>query len=1239
MHPGTFRPRATAVALTLLGGCFLGVTSAHAATPPAHGGLPNVDRRAADAAPVPAAQRSARRTLDRSLGTTGEVRTDRASGGIARVGRTDALLTDASPRTPEQVVLGYVREQRAAFGLSKRDMTNLRLVARSVGPDGITHLRYNQVLDGVLAFDSGVSGHVTRDGRLISVTGAPVPNAELPSSAPPLSAGASLGHARTAVRSAGLPPRTTDVQSGPSRKTTFASGEQAVLRWSATADGPRLAWSVIADGEDDHRYDVLIDAENGAMLRRQDLTSHLGQARYFPSDPNTNPREPGTGLPPAAITMPPAWYDDDAGGTRLWGQFARTYLDPSSQDPAPGSEQVAPQIPSSNASSSNPDWLYAQSTTFLGAMPCPPSGCTWNSTLPISASTNAFQAATNAHVLASRFHDHLRAAPIGFDEASGNFQRTNPPGQGLGNDYVRVEVNDGEGLNNANMSTPPDGSAPRMQMYLWDYDFDVNGSDDAAIVYHEYGHGLSHRLVVNASGASTLNTFQAAMMGEAISDFYALDLLVHEGHLTDGPTVGDLKMGTYTSGPLGIRAKPIDCPVDPAGTTVACNDTFNTPVNGGYTFGDIANTYNFQGPDFTPHNGGEVWAETLWQIRQAVGRDTALALFTGGMRMVVDSPSMLDMRDAILQQAVAMRSHPDAADPVYTQLWAIFSDRGMGRDASADDHLQPDEDFTAPSGLIARTPTVSDPYPGGDNDGVIEPGETVAVQLPVTGIGLVDLPGVTGTLHNAGGPALTLRRSSTAWPMLGRGRTAVNSQPLTATLPPSICATPSSLALTVSSTEGSTTATAAVDPRPGSPESVAVVDATGTWQAPIPGITVASFAVQGSGTITDLDVRIDDLQHTWLGDLTVELIHPDGTTATLFSRLGNEEYNGTAITQAIFDSDAGSALPTGGSSSGGYPPISGRVRTENPTALNVFDGRPLAGTWKLRITDGYPGDAGTLHRWGLNPSGAAIPCGTLEIPAAATQTPNVHGQTTATVSGSVTPNGRATGLRFAYGTTTDYGQATAVVDVGAGDVAQLRSADLTSLQPATTYHYRVESIRENGQVAVVGEDRTFTTEAPAVDAEPPPVDTQPRGPIDPRTAPGDSGLFPVFDRTAPRFVGKLRTSLAKVRRATPARRRASFRFRLSEPGRVTAIVTRTQPGVRKGKRCVAKTTRTTENARRCTRTVTVTSASTTVRNAATTATLRLKAAGLPRGDYRVRLVAVDPSGNRSKPATLRLRVR
>lgn len=62
----------------------------------------------------------------------------------------------------------------------------------------------------------------------------------------------------------------------------------------------------------------------------------------------------------------------------------------------------------------------------------------------------------------------------GFDEASGNFQNNNQGRGGAGNDFVYADAQDGSGNNNANFSTPADGSNPRMQMFLWSPDQSKN---------------------------------------------------------------------------------------------------------------------------------------------------------------------------------------------------------------------------------------------------------------------------------------------------------------------------------------------------------------------------------------------------------------------------------------------------------------------------------------------------------------------------------------------------------------------------------------------------------------------------------------------------------------------------------------------------------------------------------------------------------------------------------------------
>lgn len=80
---------------------------------------------------------------------------------------------------------------------------------------------------------------------------------------------------------------------------------------------------------------------------------------------------------------------------------------------------------------------------------------------------------------------------------------------------------------------------------------------------------------------------------------------------------------------------------------------------------------------------------------------------------------------------------------------------------------------------------------------------------------------------------------------------------------------------------------------------------------------------------------------------------------------------------------------------------------------------------------------------------------TAAAPGAVTGPATVLGATSATLTGTVAPNGQATSYVFEYGTTTSYGTTTASVSAGAGTAAVKVSASLSGLQSGATYHYRL----------------------------------------------------------------------------------------------------------------------------------------------------------------------------------------
>jgi phosphodiesterase/alkaline phosphatase D-like protein len=94
-------------------------------------------------------------------------------------------------------------------------------------------------------------------------------------------------------------------------------------------------------------------------------------------------------------------------------------------------------------------------------------------------------------------------------------------------------------------------------------------------------------------------------------------------------------------------------------------------------------------------------------------------------------------------------------------------------------------------------------------------------------------------------------------------------------------------------------------------------------------------------------------------------------------------------------------------------------------------------------------------------------------PSATTGPVTSVGATTATISGTVNPNGTATTVHFQYGTSTSYGSQTQSASVGSGTSGVGVSASISGLKPGTTYHYRVVATNTSGTAN--GADGILTT--------------------------------------------------------------------------------------------------------------------------------------------------------------------
>jgi hypothetical protein len=99
---------------------------------------------------------------------------------------------------------------------------------------------------------------------------------------------------------------------------------------------------------------------------------------------------------------------------------------------------------------------------------------------------------------------------------------------------------------------------------------------------------------------------------------------------------------------------------------------------------------------------------------------------------------------------------------------------------------------------------------------------------------------------------------------------------------------------------------------------------------------------------------------------------------------------------------------------------------------------------------------------------------TVNAPIVTTTAATAVNATTATLNGTVNPNGVPATARFEWGTTISYGNLTDVIAIPAGNSPVSVSATLNGLTPNTTYHFRLIAMNAGG--SSTGGDVTFFTQ-------------------------------------------------------------------------------------------------------------------------------------------------------------------
>lgn len=577
--------------------------------------------------------------------------------------RQGRFLTKPSNRSPEAIAFDYIRRNAAAFALAPDDVRSLVVEKQYTSPaSGAQYLSIGQRIEGMRVHNALISATIDRDGRLAIIGGR---TGSLRTSGQPkltaadaLQRAAALGGAQLS-----LPAGARTVAKGRHRfENTVATRLQspspltAEMVWFIDRDRSlRRAWLTDVELSGQSWHETLIDAENGATLARESRYDHVDARVFTGQHPDDSPG----GRQLVGLTgVNGSWVDVVPGATVTAGNNVIAYQDLDNSNAIgyqpTAVDDLAFDFPFSDAWR---DLALIDDADFANL-----TDPQWQAAL--AADLDA--AVTQVFYYANDMHDWLYG--FGFDEASGNFQVDNLGNGGVAGDPVLAEAHDGfdfgcssgasRCVNNAFFGTNADGSTARMQMYLWirpnrpyrDGDFDGD------VIAHEYGHGVSNRLVPGTIGGGT---DQAGSLGEGWSD--TLSFL-----RWGDTTVGEYVTGNATS---GIR-----------------NFAYDTHP---WTYGDYSTGVG------SPHRNGEIWAATTYLIRTRLGINTTTQLVLDGMRSTPNgpSPTFLDARDGIL--AADMVNNGSAN---FCALWASFAQRGMGEDAVSNGlHAVPTEDFTAPA--------------------------------------------------------------------------------------------------------------------------------------------------------------------------------------------------------------------------------------------------------------------------------------------------------------------------------------------------------------------------------------------------------------------------------------------------------------------------------------------------------------------------------------------------------------
>jgi large repetitive protein len=270
---------------------------------------------------------------------------------------------------------------------------------------------------------------------------------------------------------------------------------------------------------------------------------------------------------------------------------------------------------------------------------------------------------------------------------------------------------------------------------------ETDGDLDNAIVAHEWGHYLHHRL-------ASCEAQQCAAMSEGWADFTALLMMLRTGDDRNGTfgvglfalSAGGLQgFGFLDPGYFGIRRFPYS--TDRTKNALSFRHIADenalpteTPTNPGPA----------GGPNSEVHNAGEVWAQMMWEVYNVLidqhgvldSRRRVSDYVVAGLLLTPPDATFTEQRDALLAAAGAL----DTDDMIL--MAAAFAGRGAGSCAVSPDRNSFDNAGVVESGTLAAkletsSVTLTDDGASCDNDGFLDPGETGNLHITIANSGVL----------------------------------------------------------------------------------------------------------------------------------------------------------------------------------------------------------------------------------------------------------------------------------------------------------------------------------------------------------------------------------------------------------------------------------------------------------------------------------------------------------------------